>query len=253
MLKTRELTRPKPVRTAQASIPTEAELQSMLGYVFHRAELLQEALTHRSHWQGKHWDRLPDNERLEFLGDAVLSLVVSEYLLGTYPALREGELSKIKAHVVSRASLAGVARRLGLGRFLRLGRGEEVNCGREKDSLLANALEAVIAAIYLDGGLASARECILRLFRKELIRSDHGQEGLRDYKSRLQEWSQKHCGDVPQYRTIHESGPDHRKAFQVEVIVTNELRGVGIGRTKKEAEQMAAKHVLRHVLHDSIS
>lgn len=226
------------------------ELESILGYSFQQPALLCEAITHRSYWHGKPGVSQPNNERLEFLGDAVLSLIMSEFLVLTYPMLKEGELSKIKAYLVSRATLAHIARLLNLGRFLRLGRGEETSRGREKDSLLGNALEAVIAAIYLDGGLEAAREFVHRLFQETVQQPDILVNALTlsDYKSRLQEWSQKHCGDVPHYRIVQELGPDHQKAFHVEVTVTNEIRGIGTGKSKKEAEQMAAKHALLHAM-----
>ena len=222
------------------------EVQLALDYRFQHPELLQEALTHKSYLQGKQEVGQRDNERLEFLGDAVLALVISEYVTSASPTSREGELSKVKARVVSRHSLAQAAQRLKLGEWLRLGRGEERTKGREKTSLLANALEAVIAAIYLDGGIAAARSFILRILQPELQIVD----GIRaggldwDYKSRLQEWSHKYYETVPTYRTIQESGPDHQKAFDVEVLVKGRILGRGKGTTRKDAEQEAARQAL---------
>lgn len=227
-------------------IPVSDEVQSALGYLFRQQTLLDEALTHKSYIQGTKDGDQRHNERLEFLGDAVLGLVVSQYVALAHPTCREGELSKIKARVVSRHSLARAARRLTLGRWLKLGRGEERTKGREKSSLLANALEAVIAAIYLDGGLEAARSVIVRILKEELEGEDGSSADAMgwDYKSRLQEWSHKHYETVPQYRIIHESGPDHQKFFEVEVLLNGMVYGRGSGRTKKEAEQMSAKQVL---------
>jgi ribonuclease-3 len=222
------------------------EAQLALDYTFRQPELLQEALTHKSYLQGKQEVGQRDNERLEFLGDAVLAFVISEYVTSACPASREGELSKVKARLVSGHSLGQVAQRLKLGEWLRLGRGEEKTKGREKTSLLANALEAVIAAIYLDGGIEVARSFILRIFQPELKGIDGSQAGTLDwdYKSRLQEWSHKHYETVPTYRTIQESGPDHEKAFDVEVLVKGRVLGCGKGKTRKDAEQQAARQAL---------
>ena len=223
-----------------------AEVQSVIGYVFRQHTLLDEALTHKSFFQGHKDSEGRDNERLEFLGDAVLALVVSEYLASALPASNEGELSKIKARLVSRHSLARAASRLKLGSWLKLGRGEEQTKGREKSSLLANTLEAIMAAIYLDGGLEAARFFILRVLQPELdaVNGSKAESINWDYKSRLQEWSHKHHEAVPLYRIIAESGPDHQKSFEVEVLVKGQALGCGRGTTKKEAEQLAARQAL---------
>ena len=222
------------------------EVQSTIDYRFRRPELLLEALTHRSYLQGNQEAGRRDNERLEFLGDAVLALVISEYVTSACPVSREGELSKVKARLVSRHSLAQAAQRLQLGKWLRLGRGEERTKGREKNSLLANALEAVIAAIYLDGGMEASRSFTLRILQPELEGFKAAKTGPLDwdYKSRLQEWSHKHYEAAPTYRTIHESGPDHQKAFEVEVLVKGRVLGTGSGSTRKDAEQQAARQAL---------
>ena len=227
-----------------ASVIDEAQLA--LDYTFRYPKLLQEALTHKSYLQGNQEVGQCDNERLEFLGDAVLALVISEYVTSVCPTLREGELSKIKARLVSRHSLAQAAQRLNLGEWLRLGRGEEKTKGREKTSLLANALEAIMAAIYMDGGIEPARSFILRILQPELKGVKEEKLGTLewDYKSRLQEWSHKHYETVPMYRTIQESGPDHQKAFDVEVLVKGRILGRGMGKTRKEAEQQAARQAL---------
>lgn len=232
--------------------PGEQDLEAcegLLGHRFGQREILRRALTHAS---AKEPAR-PSNERLEFLGDAVLALIVSEYLADSFPDSPEGELSKLKARLVSETSLAHAARRLDLGSRLRIGRGEELTQGREKSSLLANTLEAVIAAVYLDGGLEPARAFVLRTFAQDLqdLREAEGPAGQQDYKTRLQEWCQRRFETLPQYVTVRESGPDHQKTFEVEVIVQGNGMGVGVGRSKKEAEQMAAKQALEGVGRDA--
>ncbi|MDA0737732.1 MAG: ribonuclease III [Nitrospirae bacterium] len=225
--------------------------QQTLQYVFTQPRLLEEALTHKSHLQGKTDESLKDNERLEFLGDAVLDLIISEYLAYTFPEWTEGDLSKTRANLVRQSSLAQAARRLQLGEFLRLGKGEEQTQGRGKSSLLANALEAVIAAIYLDGGLVPARVFVLQALEDHL--KELGQPHLvldrLDYKSQLQEWSQQQFSITPEYCLISESGPDHRKVFEVEVSIQGAIQGRGIGYNKKSAEQEAAKQAYTQVCH----
>ncbi|MEW6544518.1 MAG: ribonuclease III [Nitrospirota bacterium] len=225
--------------------PSVHDAQRAIGYQFRQPQLLDEALTHKSHVNETKSKERRHNERLEFLGDAVLSLIVSDHLAVTCPDAPEGELSKLKARLVSEAALAAVARDLRLGALLRLGRGEELTQGREKNSLLANALEALIAAVYLDGGLEAARTFTLQAFAPALGQVRAGQGDLvGDYKTQLQEWCQKRFEALPQYVIVRESGPDHQKTFEVQVAVQGDVVGVGIGRTKKEAEQMAAKQAL---------
>lgn len=226
--------------------------QEAIGYRFCLPRLLDQALTHRSHVNEIRDKGCKHNERLEFLGDAVLALIVSEHLANVFPDSSEGELSKLKARLVSEPFLAKAARRLDLGSLLRLGRGEELTQGREKSSLLANALEAVIAAVYLDGGLAAARTFTLRAFAPELEDLKRREEAewpsvVQDYKTQIQEWCQKRYDSLPQYALLRESGPDHQKVFEVQVAVGADVLGMGVGRTKKEAEQMAAKEALRRV------
>jgi ribonuclease-3 len=227
-----------------AASPTEV-IQRRIGYVFGRPDLLRQALTHKSYVNETRDAGSEDNERLEFLGDAVLALVISDYLAASLPGSPEGELSQQKARLVSEPSLARAARRLDLGHLLRLGRGEEMTQGREKPSILADALEALIAAIYLDGGLEEARAFTLRVFAPEL----GGQQVQGDYKTRLQEWCQKHGEGLPRYATVGETGPDHQKTFEVDVLIQGAVAGTGIGRTKKEAEQMAARRALERRAH----
>ena len=222
-------------------------LQSALDYQFRNSRLLEEALTHKSYVNEQRSAAASDNERLEFLGDAVLSLVVSEQLATLLPHSTEGALSKHKARLVSESMLAGVARRLKLGSCLRVGRGEELSKGREKDSLLADAVEAVIAAVHVDGGLESSRRVVARLFEQELsqVASQRHRPGEDDYKTQVQEWCQRRFDSLPSYAVVRESGPDHDKIFEVEVCVNGEVVGRGTGRSKKEAEQSAAKQALQ--------
>jgi ribonuclease-3 len=226
------------------------EAQQAIGHTFRNIRLLDEALTHTSYVNEFKDHGSKDNERLEFLGDAVLALIISEYAASTYPNLTEGALSKLRSHLVSEATLATIARRLELGKLLRLGRGEERTGGREKDSILADMVEAVLAAVYLDGGLDAARSFALKAFEQEL-RETAGPdaEGVLsgDYKTQLQEWCQQHHDCVPQYVTAKESGPDHQKTFDVQVLVQGRALGRGTGRSKKEAEQAAAQEALEHV------
>ena len=217
------------------------ELERALSYRFHRIELLNQALTHKSY---VHEQREPvqHNERLEFLGDAVLGLVISDYCYGKFAGLAEGELSKLRASLVNDGNLARIARRLELGSYLLVGRGEELTGGRAKASLLADTFEAVLAAIYLDGSLGDVYQVILQCFQEDLNTVLH--EGYRDYKSELQEYTQEKFGCVPTYIIIRERGPDHEKVFEVELAIRRQFQGFGAGKSKKEAEQDAARKVL---------
>jgi ribonuclease III len=218
-----------------------AALERALQYRFHRPQLLNQALTHRSY---VHEQREPaqHNERLEFLGDAVLGLVISDYCYRRFDGLSEGELSKLRASLVNEGNLASIARRLQLGSYLLVGRGEELTGGRAKASLLADTLEAVLAATYLDSSLAESYQVILRCFQDDLdtVLND----GHQDYKSELQEYTQEKFACVPTYAVVREHGPAHDKVFEVELAVRGQLQGVGVGKSKKEAEQKAARQVL---------
>jgi ribonuclease-3 len=224
------------------------EAQQAIGHTFRDPRLLEEALTHTSYVNELKSDRLHDNERLEFLGDAVLALLISEQVAAACPGSTEGTLSKLRARLVSETSLARAARRLDLGKLVRLGRGEELTQGRDKDSILANALEAVLAAVYRDGGLEAARAFALKAFAQELREATSG-AGLPsdDYKTQLQEWCQREHDSTPQYVTTKESGPDHQKQFAIQVVVQGKVMGQGEGRSKKEAEQSAAQQALEKV------
>lgn len=214
-------------------------LETGLQHSFQNPDLLRLALTHRS---VSAEDRARnDNERLEFLGDAVLQLIVTDLLYERYPQLAEGQMAKVRAAVVSRATLAEVARSLDLGRHVELASSEEATGGRTKDSILADAVEAIIGAVYLDGGLEPVRELVLRLW-EERVAERAKQPGVKDYKTRLQELTARD-GHRPEYR-VEGSGPDHDRRFAAVVSVLGTDYGSGEGRSKKEAEQEAARMAL---------
>ncbi len=223
------------------------ELQAFcgrLGLAMTDLGLLDMALTHTSYaHELKGAVRPEHSERVEFLGDSVLSLVVSTYMYKNFPALAEGQLTKLRAHLVCEASLYECAKRLGLGELLLLGRGEELSGGRERPSILADAFEAVLGAIYLDQGLAVAERYLLQLLQKEI---DHVcRNGIgSDYKTRLQEYLQRGGDADISYRLVDSSGPEHNKVFSCEVALSQQAMGRGSGRSKKEAEQQAAKAAL---------
>jgi ribonuclease-3 len=222
-----------------SSDPVEAlaSLDRALGVAFHDAAIREAALTHRS-YAFEHGTEVT-NERLEFLGDSVLGLVVTDMAYATYPELPEGALAKLRAAIVNMSALADVARSLGLGDIVLLGKGEELSGGRDKASILADALEAVFGAVYLDRGLAVSRELIERLFRPRMEAYVRG-EGERDHKTILQELASQELRAMPEYR-LEERGPDHQKEFTATVFLAGEALGTGIGRSKKEAEQQAAR------------
>jgi ribonuclease III len=208
------------------------------------AELAEQALTHRSY--AYEHGGLPTNERLEFLGDAVLGLVVTDALYVAHPELPEGQLAKLRAGVVSTRALAEVARGIGLGQWVRLGRGEESSGGRDKASILADTLEALLGAVYLDRGLGGAVLVVRRLFGR-LLETVAADDGGRDWKTALQELGASLGLGVPQYRTA-ESGPPHDRAFTAEAVLGERVLGSGAGRTKKAAEQVAAEQACRALL-----
>lgn len=222
-------------------MPSFSDIQQRIGYTFRDPELLERALTHKSY---ANESKVPyHNERMEFLGDSVLNLIVSEYLMKTCPDSTEGALSRLRASVVSEPALAGVAREIGLGEHLLLGKGEEQTGGRNKDSLLADCLEALIASVYLDRGMDATEAFIMRFF-DDLIKKSCAARVSLDYKTELQELCQERLKQLPEYRVASETGPDHQKQFEVEVWVRGEQAGRGVGRSKKEAEQKAAKEAL---------
>ena len=216
-------------------------LEQTIGYRFLRQEYLQVALTHSSYSNEGH-KHMSDNERQEFLGDSVLSLIVSEFLFHHFD-LAEGELTRLRAALVCEKSLCAFARKIGLGRYLLLGRGEEQTGGADRPSILADAFEALLAAIYLDGGMDKARAFIMP-FVQEALRDGELQD-TRDYKTLLQEIVQQNPGESLSYALVGQSGPDHDKRFEVQVLLNSNVLGRGIGRSKKQAEQTAAKEALR--------
>jgi ribonuclease-3 len=218
-------------------------LTQILQYQFKDEALLHEACRHSSYVNEQGDMDLPDNERFEFLGDAVLNLVVGHILMKRFPEWREGELSRMRASLVNETQLATIARILDLGAHIQLGRGEEQTNGREKSSILANTFEAVVAAVYLDGGFEAAQKFIATHF-SDLLETIHTPASGYDYKSRLQEYVQAHQRAMPQYQIINESGPDHDKTFIVQLEV-KAFKTEGVGKSKKLAEQDAALNALK--------
>ncbi len=231
------------------TMPLE-ELQARIGYRFHNIQYLQKAMTHSSYANetGAHNHHLLCNERLEFLGDSVLSIVTSDFLFRTYPHLPEGDLTRMRAALVCEEALAGYSRKLGLGEFLLLGKGERNTGGADKAAVIADAFEATLAAIYLDAGAMNGMSEVCKFllpFIEEAAKALPDSGGCRaDCKSRLQEFLQKDNGH-PEYRLIAESGPDHDKTFVVEVYLDSNCIGRGEGHSKKTAEQAAAKKALQ--------
>lgn len=235
----------------------DEQLEERLGHHFQNRALLERALTHSSavpELRASKVEEAPreipaeDNERLEFLGDAVLELLASEYLLEAFPEWSEGQLSKSRARIVNAGSLEAAARRLGLGEHLRMGRGEEKTGGRDKQTLLADAFEAILAAVYLDAGLGAARELLRRVLFEHALEERGESISESDRKSALQEFLQGRGQPPAEYKLVGESGPDHQKIFQIEVWANGELLASGIGTTKKEAEQKAARSALERLL-----
>ena len=220
------------------------ELEKKLEYTFRNPALLDEALNHSSYANEHRGTRIGSNERLEFLGDSVLGFVTAEFLFVQHPDLPEGDLTRIRAALVCEQSLYEVARKLELGHYLKLGRGEEAGGGRTRTSILADATEAVFAAVYLDGGIAAASRLIHRVLldaeREELV-----EERRRDYKTALQELVQRQPDQALTYQLVAERGPDHDKTFVAEVLLNGEIVGSGNGHSKKEAEQAAACAALK--------
>lgn len=237
---------PRVESSAASAAPDLPLLERKLGHVFVDGALIETALTHRSHAYRAGQERIQSNERLEFLGDSVLGLIVNEFLFGAYPDRSEGELTKMKSLVVSRAVLSRAAESIDLGRHLILAPGEVDAGGRTRASILSDAFEAVLGALYLDGGLVPVQ----RFIRKELLTtleatlSDHQ---LTNYKSLLQEKVQAQLKTPPRYKVTSTSGPDHAKKFVVEVVVRGRVLGRGEGNSKKLAEQRAAREALQAV------
>ncbi|MGN9164040.1 ribonuclease III [Tissierellaceae bacterium HCP3S3_D8] len=219
-------------------------LEGNLNYSFKDKRLLKKALTHSSYGNENNMRITENNERLEFLGDTVLNLIVSQYLYKKYPNYPEGELTKIRAKVVCESSLAYAARRIGIGDYLLLGKGEEATGGRDRESILADAMEAIVGAIYMDSDFEIANELLLNNFEDSIVDAVANGDLFIDYKTELQERLQKKGKSKVDYVVIKEEGPDHNKIFYMDVCVDEKRIGTGMGRNKKEAEQMAAKEAL---------
>jgi ribonuclease III len=223
--------------------PTDfSEIENALSYRFKNTAFIEESLHHSSYANEQNDPNIRDNERLEFLGDAVINLVVGHILINRYPDTKEGDLSKMRANLVNESSLAELAKHFNIGAHIKLGKGELQSDGFKKDSILADAFEAVLAAIYLDGGFSAAFDFIQDSF-DSLFEAIASPDSDQDYKSRLQELLQAQKKDVPQYLVLNESGPDHDKMFEVQIQIDG-LTAVGTGKSKKRAEQSAAKKAL---------
>ncbi len=223
-------------------LPLQA-LEDKLGYVFKDLALLKKSLSHKSYSNEKRLTRLDHNERLEYLGDAVLELCISDLLMHGFPDAQEGEMSKVRASLVNETALSEVAKKIQLGKYLFLGKGEEQGQGREKNSLVSDAFEALIGAIYLDGGFQHAFRFVKKLFLPEIERSTK-EDINRDYKTKLQEEAQNRFREAPDYRLVDQQGPDHDKVFHVDLYIGGEKFSAGQGKSKKQAEQMAAMKAL---------
>lgn len=226
-------------------------LEHLIGYRFEDQTRLTEALTHSSYSNERKGESPQNNERLEFLGDAVLSIAISEYLFRQYATLPEGELTKIRSKVVCEATLSDCARKLSLGEAMRFGRGEEMTGGRQRASILADAFEALIAAIYLDGGMAPAADFVRRQLKRPVEDAISGKVFL-DYKTHLQELIQTRRENRIRYEIVREEGPDHCKVFHTQVLLNETIVGSGQGRSKKEAEQEAARAAIDALAHSGL-
>lgn len=220
-------------------------LERIIGYEFADKSLLENALTHSSYCNEKRTsgNAPSSNERLEFLGDSVLSIVVSDYIYKNYSSFDEGDLTKVRAAVVCEKTLAGFARDIDLGSFIKLGHGEIVTNGRSRPSILSDAFEALIAAVYLDGGIEKAEKFILPRIINAIRKTM--KKGNEDYKSRLQQIAQETPEEILEYVLVDEKGPDHERIFTMEARLNSNVLGVGVGHSKREAEQMAAKEALK--------
>ena len=220
------------------------DLETAIGYRFHNISLLQNALTHSSYANERWHNSLLSNERLEFLGDSVLGMLVAEYLYHNFPNRPEGELTRMRADMVCEQSLALIANKIGLGGFLLLGHGEEQGGGRKRNSILADAMESVIAACFLAGGMEAALKVVQQFILVEVpVTKLHNA----DYKTKLQELVQQKKNQILSYALVEESGPDHDKHFVVQVSLNGAVVGTGEGRSKKKAEQDAAHNAIEHL------
>ncbi len=219
------------------------EIEKKLGYTFKDKNLLFTAFVHRSYFNEHREQITQHNERLEFLGDSVLGIIISDLLFNSFPTKPEGELSHLRSQVVEAKACAAYLQKLALGEYVLLGKGERMNEGKGRETILADLFEAIVGAIYLDGGIDEARRFFLGHFEKDL--EDGLKTPVRNWKAELQDYAQKHHGSPPIYRVEKESGPDHSKQFQVAALIDGEVVGVGSGASKKVAEQAAAEDALR--------
>lgn len=238
-----------PLKLSGAREKKLKKFQQKINYRFKDLNLLNQALTHSSYANEKPGKNLNNNEQLEFLGDSVLELVISDYLLKRYPGCLEGELTKLRAELVNALSLYHKSVEYDIGSFLLLGKGEEQSGGRKKTSILSDAFEALVGSIFLDGGYRAARKFIRILFKND-IESMSLPNSISDYKTLLQEKTQKLFGLTPTYRMLSSTGPDHDRTFSISVTIKNRVYGTGTGKTKKDAEQMAAKEALQELNSD---
>jgi ribonuclease III len=222
------------------------EVQQKINYKFKNVSMLRKALTHKSYANEQQLDDSHGNERFEFLGDAVLELAITHILMERFRELAEGRLSKLRAAIVNTDCLAGIAQEFGLGRYVLLGRGEDAGGGRKKKSVMANVYEAIIAAVYCDGGFKKAFNLINQHF-KDRINEVEKKGFFKDYKSRLQEYSQSAFGVPPEYILTSAQGPDHEKVFTVKVVINEKSYETGRGGSKKSAEQEAARKTIKHL------
>lgn len=216
----------------------QTEFEKKIGYTFRQPKLLENAMCHTSYANEHRLGHIGSNERLEFLGDSILSVISAEYLYSTYPSRPEGELTRIRAALVCETALCSYAKQIDLGEMLLLGRGEERSAGRQRPSILADAFEALLAAMYLDGGMDVVRQFLLPFLKNYRV------EKNLDYKTELQEIIQKNPGEILHYELVSETGPDHDKQFEVAVFLNSNQLAKGIGHSKKEAEQQAARAAL---------
>nr|WP_300005390.1 ribonuclease III [Tissierella sp.] len=219
-------------------------LEKELNYIFENKNFLKTSLTHSSYANENRLGVINSNERLEFLGDAILNLMVSQYLYKKYPEYPEGELTKIRAKVVCESSLAYIARKIHVGKYLLLGKGEEATGGRERESILADTIEAIIGAVYMDSDYSTTNESLRNKFEENIVKAVANGDLFSDYKTELQEKHQKLSNAKIEYSIVKEEGPEHNKVFFMEVYLNGSVIGRGNGRNKKEAEQMAAREAL---------
>ena len=223
-------------------------LQKRISYSFKKLSLLNQAFTHKSYANENQEQECKDNERLEFLGDAVIDLIIGHLLMDDFPQHHEGDLTKLRSAIVNEKRFADLARKLNLGEFLLLSKGEDATGGRDKNSILADTYEALIAAIYLDGGFKRVFKALKKHFADILSAANQGSLYFRDFKSELQEYTQSVFKTTPKYVLVRKSGPDHNKTFEVNITFKNKVWGKGIGKSKKDASQKAAQKALGKLL-----